>query len=59
MHDPAQRRSRTSSWEFVMKMLIVGAGVIGTVYDTHIAAAIASVAQNKRPESAVAGHGTA
>jgi ketopantoate reductase len=42
-----------------MKMLIVGAGVIGTVYGTHIAAAIASVAQNKRPESAVAGHGTA
>ena len=38
-------------------MLIVGAGVI--VYGTHIATDIASVAQNKRPESAVAGHGTA
>jgi hypothetical protein len=29
------------------------------MYGTRIAAAIASVAQNERPESAVAGHGTA
>ena len=40
-------------------MLIVGAGVVGTVHGPHIAAAIASVAQNKRLESAVAGQATA
>src|SRR5580693_9226540 len=39
MHDPAPPRARTRRWELVMKMLIVGAGVIGTVYGAHIAAA--------------------
>src|SRR5580693_7101572 len=37
--DPAQRRSQARSRELVMKILIVGAGVIGTVYGAHLAAA--------------------
>src|SRR5580693_3785808 len=37
--DPAQRRSQARSRELVLKVLIVGAGVIGTVYGAHLAAA--------------------
>jgi pyruvate/2-oxoglutarate dehydrogenase complex dihydrolipoamide dehydrogenase (E3) component len=29
----------TGPWELIMKMLIVGASVIGTVYGAHVAAA--------------------
>src|SRR5580700_10360768 len=56
--DPAQHRSQARSGELVMKMLIVGAGVIGTVYGAHLAAAgnqVSVLSHGRRTDDVAAG----
>jgi 2-dehydropantoate 2-reductase len=56
--DPAQHRSQARSGELVMKILIVGAGVIGTVYGAHLAAAgnqVSVLSHGRRTDEVTAG----